>query len=109
MRMNWLVLALYPVGAIVVTMAERDDRSVARHGLVAPSIEIRASATVAVADPARPGDLMVPAWDVPMNRTQAGVRTDDPEPLAPPLIGAPGERGSIAQPRGNSEREDRSD
>lgn len=80
--MNWLVLLLYPVGAIVVTMAEGDNRGVARQGSVALSIEIGGSAAEP-ADSARRVVAAVAAWDVPMHRTQAGVRNDDPEFLLP--------------------------
>lgn len=81
MRMNWLVLLLYPVGAIVVTMAEGDNRGAARQGSVAPSIEIGSAADAG--DSARRLVAAVAAWDVPMHRTQAGVRNDDPEFLLP--------------------------
>lgn len=77
----------YPVGAIVVTMAEGDDRRVTRHGPVAPSSEIRVSTSEAVGDSTRRVDMLVAALDVPMNRAQAGVRTDDPERLVPVVEG----------------------
>lgn len=78
--MNWLALALYLVGAMVVTMAEGDFRSVARPRSVAPPPKTRVLATEAVVESARRIETVVSAWDVPMGRTQAGVRTDDLEP-----------------------------
>lgn len=95
MRMNWLALALYLVGAIVVTMAEGDERSADRHGAIAPSPAIRVL-TTAVVDPARLVKVVVSAQVAQMNRAQAGARNDDLEPLAPvSLVPSQGVHGRL--------------
>lgn len=93
MRINWLVLALYAVGVVVVTLAEGTDRAAALRVHVPPATVTREPPMKAPPETVRRVDVVASAIDVSIGRVQLGNRNDDPDPSLAPTVGVPGGGG----------------